>query len=195
MPMKLIRRLVLLALLGVMTVTTSGCGGLYVFSSAVVTAATFCRFWVTTPPIPVSAYWQQQIEDTYWEEERYSKVPILDPVEGENAPLFCLDPPSSDEVMRSLPDQAEGGLAFVAETFRNNVRIVVEPIVDRVDECRFYPLAGPARLHHCHYKCTVYFDKTIRSTWPIPFTHEDETTEVVYIDHDHLIRCSGPDAP
>ena len=191
-PMKLIRRLALLVLLGVMSTACSGC---YVFSSAVVTAGTFCRFWVITPPIPVSAYWQQQIEDTYWEEERYTKVPILDPVEGENAPLFCLDPPSSDEIMRSLPDTAEGGLAFVAETFRNNVRIVVEPIVDRVDECRFYPLAGPARLHHCHYKCTVYYDKTIRSTWPLPFTHDDETTEVIYIDHDHLIRCSGPDAP
>ena len=191
-PMKLIQRLTLLVLLGVMSTACSGC---YVFSGAVVTAATWSRFWVVTPPIPVSAYWQQQIEDTYWEEERYTKVPILDPVEGENAPLFCLDPPSSDEVMRSLPDSAAGGFAFLAETFRNTVRIVVEPIVDRVDECRFYPLAGPARLHHCHYKCTVYYDKTIRSTWPIPFTHGDETTEVVYIDHDHLIRCSGPDAP
>lgn len=73
----------------------------------------------------------------------------------------------------------------------NNVRIVVEPIVDRVDECRFYPLVGPARLHHCHYKCTVYFDKTIRSDWPIPMTHTDQSEEVVYIDHDHLIRCTG----
>ena len=190
--MKLIRRLALLVLFGAMTTACSGC---HIFSGAVATAWAYSSFWVTTPPIPVSAYWQQQIEDTYWEEERYSKVPILDPVEGENAPLFCLDPPSADEVMRSLPDQAAGGLAFVAETFRNNVRIVVELIVDRVDECRFIPLAGPARLHHCHYKCTVYFDKTIRSTWPIPFSNTDETTDVIYIDHDHFIRCSGPDAP
>ena len=145
--------------------------------------------------IPVSPYYSQQIEDTYWEEERYTRVPILDAVEGENAPLFCLDPPSSDEVIRALPDKAAGGFAFLAETARNNIRIVVEPIVDRVDECRFYPLAGPARLHHCHYKCTVYYDKTIRSYWPVPFTHSDETEDVVYIDHDHLIRCTGPDTP
>ena len=57
---------------------------------------------------------------------------------------------------------------------------------------RLSPLVGPARLHPCHYKCTVYFDKTIRSDWPIPFTHTDQSQEVVYIDHDHLIRCAGP---
>jgi hypothetical protein len=190
--MKFMPRLAMFVLLGTMLTSCSGC---YVFGSAVVTAVDWSKFWITTPPIPVAAYFSQQIEDTYWEEERYNKVPILDPVEGENAPLFCLDPPTPDEVIRSLPDKAAGGFAFLAETARNNVRIVVEPIVDRVDECRFYPLVGPARLHHCHYKCTVYYDKTIRSSYPVPFTFEDETQEVVYIDHDHLIRCSGPDAP
>lgn len=146
------------------------------------------------PVIPVSAYQSQKIEDAYWEEERYTRVPILDPVEGENAPIFCLDPPTPDEVMRSLPDPTVNGYAFLAETTRNNVRIVVEPLVDRLDECKFVPLVGPARLHHCHYKCIVYYDKTLRSQWPIPFTHTDETQEVIYIDHDHLIRCAGPPA-
>ena len=115
-------------------------------------------------------------------------------MEGEHAPLFCLDPPSPDEVIRALPDRAKGGLAFIAETQRNNVRMVVEPIVDKVGECRFYPMVGPARLHKCHYKCTVYFDKTIISSWPVPFSHTDNTQEVLYIDHDHLIRCAGPPA-
>jgi hypothetical protein len=32
----------------------------------------------------------------------------------------------------------------------------------------------------------------MRSYWPIPFTHTDQTQEVVYIDKDHLIRCTGP---
>ncbi len=190
--MKIYRRLALLVLLGAMTTTCSGCKILF---DGIVTAVAFSKFWITTPPIPVSPYYSQQIEDTYWEEERYTRVPILDAVEGENAPLFCLDPPSPDEVIRALPDKAAGGFAFLAETSRNNIRIVVEPIVDRVDECRFYPLAGPARLHHCHYKCTVYYDKTLRSNWPIPFTHSDETEDVVYVDHDHLIRCTGPDTP
>jgi len=82
---------------------------------------------------------------------------------------------------------------FFAETSRNNVRIVVEPIVDKLSECRFFPMVGFARIHKCHYKCTVYFEKVIHSDWPVPFTHTDDTQEVVYIDHDHLIRCAGPE--
>ncbi|MEZ6063192.1 MAG: hypothetical protein R3C19_22835 [Planctomycetaceae bacterium] len=149
-------------------------------------------FWETLPPMPISAYQSQRIEDQLHEDEFYNRVPVLDPVEGENAPIFCMDPPSDDQVIRALPDDPAGGFAFLQETHRNNVRIVVEPIVDRLDECKVYPLVGPARLHHCHYKCTVYYDKVIRSYWPIPFTHTDQTEEVVYIDKDHLIRCAGP---
>jgi len=183
------RNLLLIACLCFGTMTNSGCKLVSGFWGVV---HGFSVFWKTTPLIPVSPYWQQLVEDTYWEEERYSKVPILDPIEGEHAPIICLDPPSPDEVIRALPDKTSGGFAFLAETQRNNVRIVVEPIVDKLEECRFYPLVGPARLHKCHYKCTIYYDKVIRSTWPIPFTHKDETVEVVYIDHDYLIRCAGP---
>jgi len=173
---------------------TSGCSWT-LFSGWVSNTVNFAYFWGTTPPIPVSAYFRQLVEDTYWEEERYGKVPILDPVEGEHAPLFCLDPPPPDEVMRALPDDVGGGVPFIAETQRNNVRIVTELIVDRIDECRFFPLAGPAKLHHCHYKCTVYYDKVVRSMWPIPYSFKDQVQEVVYIDHDHLIRCAGPPTP
>ncbi len=189
---KMLRRLTLLTCVCLFTFSSSGCtltGGF------LGTIWNFMVFWETGPPIPVPAYWSQLIEDTYHEEERYGKVPILDPVEGEHAPLHCLDPPTPDEVMRSLPDSTEGGVPFLAETARNNVRIVVEPIVDRIDECRFFPLVGPARIHHCHYKCTVYYEKVIRSDWPIPFSHKDQTTDVVYIDHDHLIRCAGAETP
>ena len=186
---KLCRQTILIACLGVLTVSSSGCtlfGGLAaVYIDGLV-------FWKALPIIPVPAYWSQKVEDKYYEEERYDHVPILEPVEGEHAPLFCLDPPSKDEVIRALPDETSGGLPFVAETHRNNVRIVVEPIVDRVDDCKFYPMVGPARLHHCHYKCTVFYEKIKRSSWPVPFTHKDQTQDVVYIDHDHLIRCAGP---
>jgi hypothetical protein len=185
------KRFCLLASLCLLTTASTGCtltGGF------INNTLLFCKFWECTPFIPVSPYWSQLIEDTYWEEERYGKVPILDPVEGENAPLYCMDSPSPDEVIRALPDSTAGGWPFLAETSRNNVRMVVEPIVDKLEECRFYPMVGPARLHKCHYKCTVYFDKTLRSSWPIPFSHTDSTIEVVYIDHDHLIRCAGPAA-
>ena len=184
------KRVALILAIGAATMSSGGCtmvGGMI----SVVWG--YMVFWETSPLIPVSPYWSQKIEDAYHWEERYAKVPILDPVEGEHAPLFCIDPPMPDEVMRSLPDDTSGGLYFIAETRRNNVRMTVDLIVDSTGECRMYPLVGPARLKKCHYKCTVYFDKTIQSDWPIPFTHTDQTQEVVFIDHDHLIRCAGPD--
>ena len=184
-----LKRAFVIAGICMITFSSNGCLFLDAFGTDILFA--FTNHFGVLPPVPVSAYQSQMIEDAYWEEERYGKVPILDPVDGENAPLFCIDPPSDDEVMRALPDDTAGGFAFLAETSRNNVRIVTEPIVDRLDECKFYPLVGPARLHHCHYKCTIYYDKVIRSAWPIPFTHKDESVEVVYIDHDHLIRCAG----
>ena len=188
-----LRHAFMLAGIGLMLFSNTGCSYLlfrgFVWDLAIIN---WSKFWLTTPPIPVSPYWSELIEDTYWEEERYGRAPVLDPVEGEHAPLFCMDPPTPDEVMRALPDEVGGGVPFLAETQRNNVRITVEPIVDSLGECKFYPLVGPARLHKCHYKCTVYYEKTIRSEWPIPYSHKDNTVEVVYIDHDHLIRCAGP---
>jgi hypothetical protein len=46
---------------------------------------------------------------------------------------------------------------------------------------------GPVQLHHCHYKCTIYYSETTRVGWPIPHTLVDEDCqEVIYIDHNHF---------
>lgn len=172
-----------------MTFTNSGCTLFGGFAGVV---WEYMVFWETLPVMPITPYQMGRLEDELWENERYNRVPILDPIEGENAPIACLDPPSDDQVIRALPEEVAGGIAFLQEVQRNNVRIVVEPIVDRLDECKVYPLVGPCRLHHCHWKCTVYYDKVITSHWPIPFQHKDHTQQVVYIDKDHLIRCAGP---
>ena len=186
-----VRTLATLALLCAVTLPNAGCRILIQGLGTAFAAGNF--FW-TTPLIPVTPYMSQKVEDAYWEEERYDYVPVLDPVEGENAPLFCLDPPSEDQIMRALPDNREGGVPFLAETRWNNVQIVTELIVDRIDEPRFYPMAGPARLKHCHYKCTVFYDETKTSAWPVPFTHTDRVEQVVYIDKDFLVRVAGPAA-
>ena len=182
-------RLFLLTALVATTMSTSGCRLLFGLLEVNAVAG---GFFYGTPIIPVTPYFQQFVEDTYHEEERYGSVPILDPVEGENAPIFCQDPPPPDQIVRALPADPSGGVPFLAETQWNNMEIIVEPIVDRLDDCRFYPMAGPCRQHHCHYKCTVYYDETIRSNWPIPFTHTDRSQEVVYIDKNYLYRCAGP---
>ena len=152
-------------------------------------------------PIPVSPYFQDDLEDKAWEKERYGTVPILGPI-TEGGPAVALDPPSHDEIMRALEDARplEGGLPFLHEGQRNNVRIVVEPIADYIDPPRVYPLIGPAQLHHAHYKCIVYFSETTRVGWPIPHTTVNEDAqEVLYIDHNHFHMVGnvdgGPGSP
>lgn len=139
-------------------------------------------------PIPVSPYFQNRLEDQAWEKERYATVPILGPI-TEGGPAVALDPPSEDEIMRALEEARpmEGGIPFLHETQRNNVRVVVEPLEDRIDPPRVYPLIGPAQLHHAHYKCTVYFSEVTRVGWPVPYTFTNEDAqEVIYIDHNHF---------
>lgn len=170
-----------------MALLPTGCTVVGDFSTALATSR---GFFGTTPFIPVPVTFQDAVEDHLWEHERYDRVPILEPIQGQFAPVFCMDPPSDDEVMRTVPT-VEWGVPFLHEKFRNNVRIVKELIADYVDDPRVYPLVGPAQLHHCHFKCTVYYDGTFRSNWLIPFTHNDETVQVVYIDHDHLHRVGG----
>jgi hypothetical protein len=87
----------------------------------------------------------------------------------------------------------EGGWPFLHEVQRNNVRIVKKLIADYVDPPRVYPLAGPAQLHHAHYKCVVYYTQVTRVGWPVPHTLRDEdSSEVVYIDHNHLHILEEP---
>ncbi|MFH1267827.1 MAG: hypothetical protein ABIK89_19090 [Planctomycetota bacterium] len=146
-------------------------------------------------PIPISPYFQDELEDQFWDKERYATVPILGPI-TEGGPAVALDPPSQDEIMRALEDARplEGGLPFLHETQRNNVRIVVEPLDDSVDPPRVYPLIGPAQLHHAQYKCTIHFTEVTRVGWPVPYTTTNEDAqEVIYIDHDHFHMVGNVD--
>jgi len=147
-------------------------------------------------PIPVSPFFQDELEDQAWVKERYDTVPILGPI-TQGGPAVALDPPSHDEIMRALEEARplEGGVPFLHEIQRNNVRIVVEPIADYVDSPRVYPMIGPAQLHHAHYKCTIYFEEVARVGWPIPYTSKNEDAqEVIYIDHNHFHLVGNIDA-
>jgi len=146
-------------------------------------------------PIPVSSYFQKKKEDEFWQHERYDRVPILGPItSGE---ILAVDAPSDDEVMRALEKArpVEGGLPLLFERHRNDVRIVKEKIADYVDPPRVYPMIGPAQQHHAHYKCTIYYEDVRRIGWPVPHTLRDEDTrEVIYIDHNHLHMVGNVDA-
>ncbi len=139
-------------------------------------------------PIPVSPYYQKKQEDKFWDKERYDRVPILGPTTSGGEPV-ALDPPSDDEVMRALEraKPVQGGIPLIWEKQRNDVRIIKEKIADYVDPPRFYPLIGPAQLHHAHYKCSIFFDEKTTVGYPVPHTlHDQESVEVIYIDHNHF---------
>ncbi|MEL6898539.1 MAG: hypothetical protein AAFP90_20780 [Planctomycetota bacterium] len=146
-------------------------------------------------PIPVSPYFQRQEELEFEDHERYDTVPVLSPMTA-GGPAVALDPPSDHEVMRALEKArpVSGGVPFLHEKQRNNVRIIKEKIADYVDPPRFYPLIGPAQLHHAHYRCKIYFSERTIIGWPIPHSLEDnEAMEVIYIDHNHFHMVGNVD--
>ncbi len=146
-------------------------------------------------PIPVSPFWQKRLEDRNHNYERYEMVPILGPITA-GGPTAALDPPSDDEVMRALERARpiQGGLPFLHEVQRNDVRIVREKIADYIDPPRVIPLIGPAQLHHAHFKCTVYFSERTWVGWPIPHMLDNqEAVEVIYIDHNHFHMVGNVD--
>ncbi len=175
------RKIVSQTLLGVfalLAVSTTGCFG----------AVGGINLGFLGFPIPVSPYYQHKQEEKFWKHERYDRVPILGPTTS-GGPVVALDPPSDDEVMHALEvaRPVQGGIPLIYEKQRNGVRIIKEKIADYIDPPRFYPLLGPAQLHHAHYKCTVYFDEKTTIGYPVPHTlHDREVIEVVYIDHNHF---------
>jgi hypothetical protein len=179
--------LILASCIAVGSLSTSGC-----FWGLATQGPSLVPFSI---PIPVSPYLQKKKEDEYWEHERYERVPILGPLtSGPDA--VALDPPSDDEVMRALEkaQPVQGGIPFLHEHNRNNVRIVKEKLADYIDPPRVYPLIGPAQQHHAHYKCTVYFEDVRRIGWPVPHTLRDEDArEVIYVDHNHLHMVGNVD--
>lgn len=146
-------------------------------------------------PVPISPLLQKRKEDEFWLHERYERVPILGPItQGEE--IVALDPPSDDEVMWALEKAypVQGGVPFLYEHNRNNVRITKVKIADYVDPPRVYPMIGPAQQHHAHYKCTIYYEDVRRVGWPVPHTLVDQDAqEVVYIDHNHLHMVGNVD--
>lgn len=102
--------------------------------------------------------------------------------------LTCDEPPSHAEILRALPSMGRG-VPDVFEIFRDDIEFTVEKVVDRIDPPRFFPMVGTARLHHCQWKCTVYFTETTMGQYPFPFKTAKRYAEVVHIDKDQLRPC------
>jgi hypothetical protein len=143
-------------------------------------------------PIPVQPWVAESIEERIMNYSDH-RAPILPPIPPGHRPL-CEDPPDRAQILRAMP-RVPRGIPFVFEEHRDDIEFSIEKIGDTIDPARFYPLVGPAQLHHCHWKCTVYYTETLESMDPFPFQTKRRRVQVVYIDKDHLHMCvTGADA-
>jgi hypothetical protein len=143
-------------------------------------------------PIPMQPWVGDRIEERLVNRND-GRTSILPPITPGSRP-YCEDPPDQQQILRAMPRVARG-VPYIYEEFRDDIEYTVEKMIDRIDPPRFYPLIGPAQLHHCHWKCTIYYTETIESTYPFPFRAKKRRAEVIYIDTDHLHLCvNGPDS-
>ena len=130
-------------------------------------------------------------------EEKYQhtndhRTPVMPPIRDGFPMPVCEDPPSDREVLRALPKQIRG-VPYLYETFMDDIVVVKNRVVDKIDPPRFFPLVGWANLHHCHWECAVYYTETVQSDYPFPTKIKKRRVEVIYIDKDHLHQYVGPD--
>jgi hypothetical protein len=127
------------------------------------------------------------IQSGFYHEHHYDNRTSIFDKYRENDP-HCPKGPDEARVLRALPPLRR--LPGIYEEARDNIQIVTERIVDKVDPPRLFPLVGTARLHHCNWKCTVYYTETITGGYPTPFRCSHPRVQVVHIDADHLHRVA-----
>jgi hypothetical protein len=121
-------------------------------------------------------------------QEKYTddfKTAIMPPIRPGSPNPTCEDAPDDACILRAL-SPIHRGVPGLYEEFREDVEIVTEKFVDRIDPPRFYPLVGWAQLHHCQFRATVFYSEVCRVTYPFPYTIKRPKVEVVSIDRDHL---------
>ena len=142
-------------------------------------------------PVPVPPWVAERMSEKY-EHKNDGRVPIMPPLrEGFPDPI-CEDAPSDREVLRAMP-RVPRGVPYIYETFRDDIIIVKNRLVDKIDPPRFFPLVGPAQLHHCHWECVIYYNELVQSDYPFPVYVKKAKVQVIYIDKDHLHLFVGND--
>ena len=170
-----IRRKLLLLTVAVLPVWAIGCNP-------------FTMGWFT--PVPIQPWVAERMDEKY-NHRNDGRVPIMPPIRDGYPPPICEDPPSDQEILRAMPRVARGA-AYLYEEFRDDIIIAKNRLVDKIDPPRFFPLVGPAQLHHCHWECVIYWTETIQSDYPFPTYIKRQRTQVIYIDKDHLHVYVGP---
>jgi hypothetical protein len=113
-----------------------------------------------------------------------SRTPIRPPIR-EGYPAECDDEPDEALVLRRGLPPLPAGLPF-CEIHREIVHFESKKVGDKIDPPRFFPLVGPARLHHLHYECRVTLAVTLRVTGLPGAEWKWRCEQVVPLDSDHL---------
>jgi hypothetical protein len=140
-------------------------------------------------PIPVPPWTTERMEEKVCHKNDF-RTPVLPPIKEGAPPPICEDEPDDARILRAM-QRVPRGVPYYYEEHRDNIQISKELIVDKIDPARFFPLVGLANLHHCHWKCTVYYTETVESGYPFPYRCVRPRVQVVYIDLDHLHLCPG----
>ncbi|HEY2910412.1 MAG TPA: polysaccharide biosynthesis/export family protein, partial [Gemmataceae bacterium] len=111
------------------------------------------------------------------------------PIVGSSRCLGCDNSPSDAEVLRYLKPLPS--VPNVCETTRDNIVIVKNRLVDKLDEPRFFPLVGPAQLHRCRWECVATYTETTQTFHPFPMKLNARKSEILYIDKDYLEVTRG----
>lgn len=87
------------------------------------------------------------------------------------------DVPSDRDVIAAVAKELriEGDVDEFLRQHAENIRIVKEQLSAIEEKPRFYPIVGPARRLHAHFKCTVYID---------------DRQATAYLDRDQLLRVN-----
>lgn len=159
---------------------------IWLLALAVLPTATGCNPFTMGffTPIPVQP-WVAERLDQKLAHKNDGRVPIMPPIAPGKPPPICEDPPSDAEVLRAMP-RVPRGVPYIYETFRDDIVIVKSRLVDKIDPPRFFPLVGPAQLHHCHWECVIYYNELVQSDYPFPVYVRKPRVQVIYVDKDHL---------
>src|SRR5262249_52948531 len=115
--------------------------------------------------------------------EHPGRVPVL---KGGSDLAQVESPPAEDEILRAL-SRVPASVPGVLDVSRDDIQVVTERVVKRVDPPRMFPLVRRARPHHQVWKCTVSYTQTVRYSYPFPTRTQRARVEVVYIDKDYLV--------
>ena len=143
---------------------------------------------VAPPPAPAGP----TLDDLKAENERLRRevADLRGKLAAAEARLPGGEAPTDQEVLRAMP-RVPRGIPYAYETFRDDIVIVKQKVLDRLDPPKSFPNVGLARLRVQCWECSVYFTETVEAVWPFPARVTTSRVQVVYIDKDALELVKG----